>query len=71
MSTKNIYTKMFKGYPDALTMKELQEMLGISKNSAYKLVNEKRIEHTKIGKRFVIPKASVISFLQHNHASCQ
>jgi excisionase family DNA binding protein len=71
MSTRSIYTKMFKGYPDALNMKDLQKMLGISKNSAYKLVNENRVEHTKIGKRFVIPKASVIAFLQRNHVSCQ
>lgn len=67
MSTKRIYAKMFQAYPDALSVKDLQDMLGISKNSAYKLVNERKIEHTKVGKRFIIPKASVIAFLQHNH----
>jgi len=67
MSTRTIYSNIFRAYPDALCVKDLQDMLGISKNSAYKLVNEKKIEHTKIGKRFVIPKASVIAYLQQNH----
>jgi excisionase family DNA binding protein len=58
---------MFKDYPDALSVKDLQDMLRISKNSAYKLVNGQEIEHTKIGKRIIIPKASVISYLQRNH----
>jgi excisionase family DNA binding protein len=67
MSIRSIYTKMFKNYPDALCVKDLQDMLGISKNSAYRLVQDSEIEHTRIGKRFVIPKDSVISYLQRNH----
>jgi excisionase family DNA binding protein len=67
MSTRSIYTKMFKSYPDALCVKDLQVMLGISKNSAYALVQDRKIEHTRIGKRFIIPKASVISYLIQNH----
>jgi len=40
---------------------EAAEMLGgISKASVYKLVNENRLRHLRIGRRVVIPIASII-----------
>jgi excisionase family DNA binding protein len=54
---------MFSTYPDVVTVKELQEMLRVSKNTAYELVNDGSIVSIRIGKKFIIPKQAVINYL--------
>ena len=63
MSKVGIYNKMFKDYPDAISVKELQQMLGIGKNLAYELVNKNSIPNVKVGRRIIIAKANVIEYL--------
>lgn len=63
MSYHTLYKKMFKDYPDALTVKDLQQMLGIGKNLAYQLVNSNTIPHVKIGRKIIIAKVSIIEYL--------
>lgn len=54
---------MFKEYPDVVDIKGLCTMLGISVKSAYKLINQNKIGHLKIGRSFLIPKYHIISYL--------
>ena len=54
---------MLDEYRDIISIQELCEILIIGKNSAYKLLNEKKISAFRIGNRWKIPKASVISYL--------
>ena len=54
---------VFKEYPDVVSIEQLQTMLHIGRNAAYKLVNTGEIKTIRIGKRYIIPKASVISFV--------
>jgi len=63
MKTKLNVENIFKNYKDVVTIRELQEMLGIGKNLAYKLISEKHINYIKIGSRFYIPKQSIIDFI--------
>jgi len=51
LSTAKMYTKMFRGYPDALTVKDLRQMLGIGRNLAYELINKNAIHHVKMFRR--------------------
>ena len=51
---RELYQMMFPEYPDIVTVKELREMLGISRKLAYKL---------KIGTTLKIPKISVINYV--------
>jgi len=55
--------KMFESYPDCVTVSQLQEMLNIGKNYAYDLLVAGKIKHTRIGKKYIIPKPCVIDFL--------
>lgn len=55
--------EVFSKYDDIVTVKEVMQMLRISKNNVYKLLNDKRIRSVRIGKRFIIPKQSVIEFI--------
>jgi excisionase family DNA binding protein len=39
------------------------KMLDIGKSSAYSLLRENKINHVRVGKKYIIPKQSVIGFL--------
>ena len=56
-------TGMFQEYPDIITIVDLQAMLRIGRNAAYKLLQDNSIVSIRVGKKYIIPKASVASFI--------
>ena len=60
---KELYQMMFPNYPDIVTVKQLQVMLGVSRHLAYKLINDGEIQAVKIGTSLKIPKVSIINFV--------
>ena len=48
---------------DDVTVQQLREMLGISRQLAYDLINDGELQAIKIGNSFKIPKVSVINFV--------
>ena len=56
---------MFQQYPDVVSVSQLQKMLGIGRNTAYKLLKENKILSIRIGKVHKIPKKNVIKYLQN------
>ena len=54
---------MFDEYPDILNTNRLQEMLGLSKNSVLELLKTKQIKHFRKGRKYLIPKACVIEYV--------
>lgn len=56
-------SNMFVGYPDIVSIDELQSMLNIGRNTAYNLLKDNLIKTIKVGKKYIIPKASVINFV--------
>ena len=54
---------MFEKYSDIMSVDQMAEALGIGLNSAYALVNSREIYSKRIGRRILIPKASVIDFV--------
>ena len=63
--TNTQYT-MFEKYPDVVTVKQLQDMLHISRPTVYELLRENVIPHKRIGSKYIIPKWAVIKFLTNN-----
>ncbi|MGN0470500.1 MAG: helix-turn-helix domain-containing protein [Acutalibacteraceae bacterium] len=59
------YNNMFAKYPDVVTIQQLMQMLHIGKNKAYELIHNGTIQTVKIGKKYIIPKVSVIQFLSN------
>ena len=59
----NFNNNIFADFKDVVNIKDLQKMLGIGRNLAYKLIGENKIEHLKINNRIFIPKQNVINFL--------
>lgn len=60
---KELYQMMFPEYPDILTVRQLQEMLDVSRAIAYKLIGDGYIPAVKIAGAFKIPKVNVINFV--------
>ena len=56
---------MFREYPDIVNVEQLQKMLGIGRNTAYKLLSEQLIKAKKVGRIYLIPKANIIQFVEN------
>lgn len=57
--------QLFRGYPDVLSVKDLQRALGIGKAAAYNLLENKTISSFKIGRVYKIPKTALIGYIQN------
>jgi len=57
---KEMYSMMFAEYPDVLSIKDLQKMLGISRQLAYDLINDGEIAALTIGHSYKIPNNQCI-----------
>ncbi|MDO5785869.1 MAG: helix-turn-helix domain-containing protein [Eubacteriales bacterium] len=56
--------KMFSGYPDMMTVSQLQEALGIGRNAAYNLIRSNKMKSLKIGRNIRIPKIWLIEYIE-------
>ena len=56
-------TNIFKEYDDVVTVDDVMKMLHIGKSNVYKLLRDNSIKNVKVGKRFIIPKSSIIEFI--------
>lgn len=54
----------FNNYPDIVTPEDIQKMLRLGRNSVYNLLKQGKIKSLRVGKKYLIPKTSVINFLQ-------
>lgn len=54
---------MFENYPDIVSVKQLQTMLGIGKSTAYVLLTSGQIKSIRIGRVYKIPKINVINYI--------
>lgn len=60
---------IFINYPDIVSTKQMQEMLHIGRNTAYKLLEGNAVSSIKIGRTHKILKASIIEYLNKNSIS--
>lgn len=57
---------MFEQYGDLLTAEELQEILGVGKNTAYELLKSQKIKCFRIGRLWKIPRKSLELYVTEN-----
>ena len=53
---------MFDTYSDLLTIKDMQNALGVGRTTAYRLINDGTIKHLRIGSLIKIPKSFLMEF---------
>ena len=59
---KKVY-EMFSEYDDIVSVEDVMEMLHLGRVTVYNLLKSGRIHTLRVGKKYVIPKKSVINFL--------
>ena len=60
--TEHTY-EMFSKYNDVVTVEDVMEMLHLGRVTVYNLLKSDKIHTLRVGKKYVIPKKSVIDFL--------
>ncbi len=63
---KTICDQMFAEYPDIVTVRQVQKMLGCSRIFVYNRINEGKLPAIRIGCAFKIPKMCVTQYLLQN-----
>ena len=51
-------------YPALLTVKQVAEILGIGRNTVYRLIHEGQIMSLRVGRNIKIPQSAVKKFLE-------
>jgi excisionase family DNA binding protein len=64
ISTQDIYTSVFREYPDVLDVKQVSDALGVSTKVVYRLLNNGTIVSLKVGREFRIPKVNVMKYVK-------
>lgn len=57
---KKSVSQMFRKYPDVVTIPQVCEMLGVSRNYAYLLVKQGKLTRLDLGRIVRVTKSSVI-----------
>jgi excisionase family DNA binding protein len=55
---------MLNNYTDVLTVQQIAKILHIGINQAYELIHRHVIGYIRIGRRIIIPKSSLIDYLE-------
>ncbi|MFR8331436.1 MAG: helix-turn-helix domain-containing protein [Oscillospiraceae bacterium] len=63
---QTLYKLLFADYPDIVTVRQLQVMLGTSRHAAYDLLTDGSIRGLKPGNAYKIPKINVIRYVVEN-----
>jgi excisionase family DNA binding protein len=53
---------MFQTYPDIVNVDQIAQMLSIGKSSVYTLLQTQQLRHVKVGKKYIVPKQSIVDF---------
>ena len=70
-STRKSATQMFKKYPDVVSMKDVCEMLHISRNYAYKLIKTGELQRMDSCRIIRVTKKAVIDYAQKNQQNIE
>lgn len=64
MKTQDAYKLIFREYPDVVTVEQMCEMLGgLSTKTGYQLLKSGAIKHFVLGRRYRIPKVSILEYM--------
>lgn len=63
MNSKLNNVKMLNDYPDVLTVKEVQDILGVGRKQVYKLIEDGELFAVRPGKSFLISKVTLVNYL--------
>ena len=63
-SSCDLYSTIFKEYPDVMDVKQASALLNRSTKTVRKLINEGSLAALKVGRDFRIPKVNIMRYLK-------
>ena len=54
---------MFEEYGDIVSIQDVMKMLGVGRSAVYSMLQEGTLRSVRIGRKYIIPKQSVIDVL--------
>ena len=66
LNSKTEEKSMFAEYGDIVSIDDVMNMLHIGRSNVYKLLREIEIKYVRIGVKYIIPKKSIIEFIEKN-----
>lgn len=63
---RNARSIRYDDLPEVLTPKEVQAFLRLGRNAIYAALQDGKIRSVRVGQKFLIPKAAVREFLEHD-----
>ena len=54
---------LFREYNDVVTIEDIMKMLHLGRTTVYELLKSGVISSVKIGKKYIVPKQSIINFI--------
>ena len=64
INTQELYEATFRGYPDVLDVQHVCEILGVSKNTLYRLLRGGEIASLRVGREFRVPKVHLMRYMR-------
>ena len=55
---------MFNKYGDIVSVKEIMEMIGFGRAKVLRLLQHNEIKSVKVGMKYIVPRQSVIDYLE-------
>ena len=63
-----VMVRMFRDYPDVVTVEQLCRMLRIGRNTAYTLLRSGKLKSVRIGKKYIIPTEWIAEYLKESRS---
>lgn len=61
--SQDLYQVVFKEYPDLMNVKQLSSLLDVSTKTVYCLIKQKKLQTTKVGREYRVPKYELLRYL--------
>ncbi len=58
--------RLFRKYPDLLSVKDVQKALRIGRNTAYRLLDSGELKSFRIGAIYRVPKPYLLEYIRRN-----
>lgn len=61
--SNNNSNELFRDFNDVVTIEDIMKMLHLGRTTVYELLKNGVIYSVKIGKKYIVPKQSIINFI--------
>jgi excisionase family DNA binding protein len=64
INSQEVFSIVFKDYPDVLDVKQVSQLLSVSTKTVYRLLRNGLIDSLKIGREFRVPKVNIMRYIK-------